>query len=228
MHLFGYQKIYDFMVDCAHGDIYEIAHAQRVLCNSLRILDGERNADAHIVILAALLHDIGRGGPLGDHAAAGSGKARAFLLDNGYSGAVAAQVADCILRHRYKSTEPPCSNEAKILFDADKLDLMGAVGTAHAIKHAVQEREPFYTLGTNGLPDPGKKGEQASLIREYRKKLKKLPGMLHTATARNMAAEIRQAQDVFFSSLLRELENSYAEGIKLLVVYAELARPQER
>ena len=36
----------------------------------------------------------------------------------------------CILTHRYRSDRPPQSIEAKLLFDADKLDVTGAIGIA--------------------------------------------------------------------------------------------------
>ena len=221
MDLHGYRNIYDFMTRCVHGNIYEIAHVQRVLCNSLRILDGEKNADGHIVILAALLHDIGRGNPAGNHAVTGSRKAHTFLLEAGYPEHVAVHVADCILTHRYSTAESPRSNEARIVFDADKLDLLGAIGTARAIKQTVMEGEPFYTLRADGLPGSGTKGEPPSLLREYREKLKKLPDVLYTETARRIAARTRQVQDIFFASLLRETEEAYAECARMLMIYGQ-------
>jgi uncharacterized protein len=223
--LHGYQDVYNFMKQCLHNDIYEIAHAQRVVCNSLRILDGEKNADAHVVILAALLHDIGWGEDTEDHAVAGSKTAYAFLRAGGYPDRVAAHVRDCILTHRYKTTARPESNEAKIVFDADKLDLMGAVGAARAIEHAVREGEPFYAVQADGLPGSGKKGEPPSLLREYRKKLRKLPDILFMPTSRVLAAQIRRAQKTFFADLAREADLTYAEGARLLALHAASVPP---
>jgi len=216
MELYSYGAIYNFMVDCVHGDTYEVAHAQRVLCNALRIAETEQGADVHVLIVAALLHDIGRNGAAREHAVAGSEKAHAFLRENGYREDLAGHIADCILTHSYKSSAPPRSLEAKILFDADKLDLTGALGTARAIEHCVLAHEPLYVLGENGLPGSGKKGEGASLLREYRKKLKKLPAVLFTATARKIAETNRQAQDSFFARLAKEAKRTHAEGTKLL------------
>lgn len=224
-HIHGYQDVYNFMKHCLRGDIYEIAHAQRTVCNSLRILDGEKNADAHVVILAALLHDIGRGEDMDDHAALGSAKAYAFLRAGGYPDRVAAHVRDCILTHRYKTAARPESNEAKIVFDADKLDLMGAVGAARAIEHAVREREPFYAIQADGLPGAGKKGEPPSLLREYRKKLRTLPDILFMPTSRVLATQIRQAQNAFFAGLTREVDLTYAEGARLLALHAANVPP---
>jgi uncharacterized protein len=243
MELYQYGAVYGYMVGCAHGNAHEIAHTERVLCNALRIAATEQRkvgeVDVHVLILAALLHDIGRSGAerdhaLGaereparnaerDHAKTGGEKAAAWLRENGYPEDVAGRVAACILTHSYKSGEPPQSLEAKILFDADKLDLTGALGTAHAIGHCATAREPLYILDENGLPGLGKKGEAASLLRTYRKKLRKLPGILFTETARNMAKENRKIQDAFFERLAEEARQTYAGGAALLGAQHDVA-----
>jgi uncharacterized protein len=224
MELHQYSFIYEFVAECMHGDPFELAHVQRVLCNVLRIAKAEQGADVHVLIAAALLHDIGRGEGARDHAVAGSGKAYAFLRENGYPEDLAGHIAACILTHSYASGPPPRTLEARILFDADKLDLTGALGTARAIEHCVLAREPLYILGENGLPGLGKKSEGASLLREYRKKLRKLPAILFTATARKIAEHQRQAQDVFFMQLAKEAKRTYKEGAKLLKAHAMRTR----
>ncbi|MDR2695373.1 MAG: HD domain-containing protein [Deltaproteobacteria bacterium] len=216
MKLYQYSAIYDFMADCVQGDPYEVAHAQRVLCNVLQIAKTEQGADARVLIAAALLHDIGRGEAAREHAVAGSEKAYVFLRKSGYPKSLAGHIAECILTHSYASGAPPRSIEARILFDADKLDLTGALGTARAIEHCVLAREPLYVLGENGLPGLGKKGEGPSLLRAYRKKLKNLPAALFTATARKIAENNRQIQDAFFAHLAGEAKRAYAGGAKLL------------
>ena len=224
MELYSYSMVHGFMVDCVHGDLYEVAHAQRVLCNALRIAKTEQEADVHVLIMAALLHDIGWSEAPRDHAVVGSEKAYTFLRENGYPEDAASHVAECILTHRYKSGPTPHSLEAKILYDADKLDLTGALGTARAIEHCVLAREPMYVLGENGLPSPGEKGEGASLLREYHKKLKKLPAVLFTATARKIADTNRRTQDSFFARLTKEAKRTHAEGAKLLKAHIERTR----
>ncbi len=79
-----------------------------------------------ILIAACLLHDIGRGeqykNPSVCHAAVGGEMAYRFLTEKGFDKAFAEQVKQCICTHRYRKGNPPQSIEAKILFDADKLD----------------------------------------------------------------------------------------------------------
>ncbi len=45
-------------------------------------------------------------------------------------------ILHCILHHRYRDGRIPQTLEAKILFDADKLDSIGAVGIARAFLFA--------------------------------------------------------------------------------------------
>ena len=115
--------------DAAHGS----KHVYRVLYLALDIAAHEPEADADVVIAACLLHDIARAeqakDPSVDHARAGAEKARSLLLEEGFDAEFAQAVSDCVRTHRFRSDDPPVSLEAKILFDADKLDVSGAVGS---------------------------------------------------------------------------------------------------
>lgn len=210
-----YLSVYAYMTEHARENIYEIAHAQRVLCNALLLAEEEEGIDLDVLVPASLLHDIGTGA-LERHAVAGSRKARAFLLKSGWPESVAEHVADCISTHSLTSGAVPRTREAKILFDADKLDLIGAVGTARAIEHCVLAGEPLYVLGKHGLPGSGKKEEPASLFKDYRRKLKKLPSILLTAAGRKLADKNRRVMDDFFAHLEQEVKHSHARGMAVL------------
>ena len=54
-------------------------------------------------------------------------------------------VQHCIRAHRYRGKEGPETIEAKILFDADKLDVVGAFGVARTIGYAVQAGQPIFS-----------------------------------------------------------------------------------
>lgn len=43
---------------------------------------------------------------------------------------------EAVAAHRYRSGKPPVSVEARILFDADKLDVTGAIGIARTLLYA--------------------------------------------------------------------------------------------
>ena len=213
-----YQEVTEYVQSSLNADGF--AHTCRVCNYALQIIDTEKYADASVVILAAILHDIGRvDGEAGDHGKVGSEKSYTYLIEKGYADELAKSVADCILTHSSASETPPQTLEAKILFDADKLDTTGAVGTARAILQCNQTGVPMYTLGKDGLPLGGKKEEQASLMKEYRRKLKKLEKVFYTEKAKKIAAKRQPIMDVYFNQLSEELVSNYKRGNKLIKKY---------
>ena len=204
---------------CFKDTPHEVWHTERVLCYALRLLAVEKHADADVVIAAAILHDIGRQEPLGPHAEIGSKKSRLFLLQNGYPADKAEHVAQCILTHSYKSKKVPQSLEAEIVFDADKLDVTGAIGVARAAFACQLAKAPLFSLNEDGLPRPGTKGEESSLLREYHKKLKKLPTRLYTKKAKKIALKNQRVMDDFFEGLWREAKENYSKGLSLIRHY---------
>jgi len=198
----------------------DFAHTCRVVNYAMQILDTEKKADNSVVILAAILHDIGRaGGKAEDHAKMGSEKSYAYLTEKGYADELAKHVSYCILTHCSCSEIPPQTLEAKILFDADKLDTTGAVGTARMIAQCLQDANPMYILGEDGFPLGGKKGEPASLMRECRQKLKKLEKVFFTKKAKNIAAKHQSAMEEYFEKFIEEIKGNYKKGSKLIQKY---------
>ena len=116
-------------------------HADRVwnLCRHIGRAEG---ADLEVLGLAAYLHDIGRpeerasGGEV-CHAVAGAERARRILEEHGYREETIERVVHCIASHRFRRNgERPRTLEARVLFDADKLDAIGAVGIGRAFLFA--------------------------------------------------------------------------------------------
>jgi uncharacterized protein len=109
-------------------------HILRVykLCEHIGQIEG---ADMEILRLAAILHDIGRmeqhksKGKI-CHAQKGAEMAGKILVDHGLSQEKIDKIVHCIRTHRSKGKNTPETLEAKILFDADKLDSLGAIGLA--------------------------------------------------------------------------------------------------
>lgn len=125
-----------YMLRCMDDAAHDREHVYRVLYLAMDIARYEE-ADTNLLIAACLLHDIGRKeqmeNPSLDHAVVGAEKAKRFLLEEGFDPAFAGRVSACIATHRYRSDHPPESIEAKILFDADKLDVTGAMGAARTL-----------------------------------------------------------------------------------------------
>ncbi len=111
----------------------------RVLYGALEIAEAETEShgDYDVLIASCLLHDIGRKeqfeNPALCHAAVGGGKAYDFLLRHSFPAEYAEKVRHCIRTHWHRKNEQPESLEAKILFDADKLDVSGAMGIARTL-----------------------------------------------------------------------------------------------
>lgn len=215
-----YLDIENFMISCMKDSVHDELHIYRVVNYAAQISDEMADADFDIMIVAALLHDIGRIDEQRDssvcHAEIGSEKAKRFLLSMGYDEAFSERVANCILTHRHKSGKIPESIEAKIVFDSDKLDLIGNVGAARAILFGGQINEPIYTLDENKFPKAGFLQDEPSLFREYQKKLRSLSDKLYTDAAKNLAKKQQQTMNDYFNSLIQEVNQNHQQGRKIL------------
>lgn len=106
-------------------------HTMRVYNLSLHIGQKE-SADLEILQIAAILHDVWRKyqdecrGKI-CHAEKWAEIARELLPKFFISPEKIEKIVHCIVSHRSRGTNIPKSLEAKILFDADKLDSIGAV-----------------------------------------------------------------------------------------------------
>ena len=107
---------------------HDLEHALRVR-EWGKLLAVEEGADALIIELAALLHDIGRSGAVEKtHAESSAGLSVNILHKAGYAEDIVLRVRDAIMAHSREAGHEPNTLEAKILYDADKLDFVGAIG----------------------------------------------------------------------------------------------------
>ena len=220
-----YELIENYMLSCMDDSAHDAQHIYRVLYNALLIAKEEESVDHDVLITACLLHDIGRKEQFADptlcHAAVGSEKARGFLLQHGFSGEFADQVAHCIVTHRFRKANPPQTIEAKILFDADKLDATGAIGIARTLQFKADTHAPIYTVRPDGSVSNGEGEEGSSFFREYQFKLKKLYDRFFTQTGARLAQERRQIARDFYESLYREVNSGYTDGAQQLRQWIE-------
>ena len=116
---------------------HNIEHVMRVYNLAINLAKGEK-IDLDVVKIAVLLHDIGgaqeRKDPSGkpDHAIESAKLAKPFLIKLDLPENKIEHILDCIISHRYRSEQKPKTLEAKIVFDADKLETVGAIGIARA------------------------------------------------------------------------------------------------
>ena len=129
------KKIAKSYFESARGS-HDWEHTLRVCKLCERIGPGE-GADMDVLLSAAYLHDIGRqyqdasNGAV-CHAEKGAQLAESLLNGLPFSEAQKQNIVHCIQSHRFRGMHQPQTREAKVLFDADKLDAIGAVGVARA------------------------------------------------------------------------------------------------
>lgn len=211
-----YSLIETYMISCMEDSAHDKEHIYRVLYNALRIAKTEREVDYDVLICACLLHDIGRKeqfeNPNVCHAVVGSEKAYSFLVSNGFDMEYAEKVKHCIKTHRYRKNNLPESLEAKILFDADKLDATGAMGIARTLIYKGTVSEPIYTLLPDGSVSSGENDSTPSFFQEYKYKLEKVYSNFYTEEAKEIAKERRDSAVAFYNSLYEEVKTAYENG----------------
>lgn len=184
-------------------------HTERVL-RVAKYLMREEQAEAYGVIieLAALLHDICRPDELNSekkccHAQMAAELAPEILTQFGVEKQWHKAISLAILRHRFRSHNRPKSIPEKIIFDADKLDALGAIGIARAL----------YFSGRMGvrIHNPAHEAKNAldysnddTAYREYLIKLRHLPEQMTTITGRTLAEKRLAFTTHFFEVLNQE------------------------
>lgn len=155
------------------------------------------------------------------HAQAGAEKAYRFLAEHGFPEGFAARVRECIASHRYRKGNRPTTIEAKILFDADKVDVTGVIGIARTLVYKGQVSEPLYTVLPDGSVCDGTGDGGFSFFQEYKYKLEGLYDKFYTARGAEIAAARRQAAEAFYSSMLQEVSETQQKGAAMLRAYVD-------
>ncbi len=220
-----YLLLENYMCSCMRDSAHDKEHVYRVLFHAMEIAKTEENIDYDVLICACLLHDIGREeqfeNPKLCHAEVGAEKAYKFLMENGFETDFAGKVHHCILAHRFRKSNTPQSMEAKIVFDADKLDVTGAMGIARTLLYKARVSEPLYGFDTDGTVSNGEDDTEPSFFQEYKFKLEKLYDNFYTQKGTEMAKERQQAAVAYYESLLAEVGGTYKNGKSELAKHIE-------
>jgi uncharacterized protein len=204
---------------------HDVNHVMRVYNLCLELAKCEPNVDLDVLRTAALLHDIARTredkqGHIHvldvDHSILGAEMSNKILRDLGCSEEKIEHVKHCIASHRFRGENPPRTIEAKILAEADKLDVLGATGIARSFMIGGECGQKLYSdtpiddyikenlVGgkSNGrIIDPSK---HASNL-EFETKFKQIPNRLYTQRAREIAIERLEYMRQFFERLKNEI-----------------------
>ncbi len=190
---------------------HDFSHIERVFKMALYLGEKE-GANLEILGIAALFHDIGR--PAEEqsqgavcHALAGAQQTRQLLIEDKEALTLIEAVYHCIATHRYRDNDEPQTIEAQCLYDADKLDSLGAVGVARAylwlgerggtvyVPREIWEQTDF----NSNSP------EDDSLQREWHIKLQYLQERIYTNTARQIAQKRAETMGKFLNILELEI-----------------------
>ncbi|MDS0477868.1 HD domain-containing protein [Natrinema sp. 1APR25-10V2] len=188
-------------------------HAKRVRDVSIRLANEcDEPVDRDVLSAAAWLHDIGRPlertNEIDDHDEWGAREAAALLEAEGVTSDRIEAVACCIRTHSIRSSSPePETLEAKLLFDADKLDAVGARGLVRLAcivgersgrtgeRHAVIDDTSVFGTIASDQPD-------ISLLRKWaRERLDRL----YTSPGRRLGESRWEFMEDFFAQFDAEI-----------------------
>lgn len=213
-----YTLFENYMLSCMEDSAHDKEHIYRVLYNAMEIAKTEKHVDYDVLIAACFLHDIGRKeqykNPNLCHAMIGADKAYQFLMNNHFDADYAAKVKHCIQTHRFRNNNLPQSIEAKILFDADKLDVAGAIGIARTLLYNGIVSEPLYTKLPDGSVSDGYNDTSTSFFQEYKFKLENLYDHFYTKKGSELARKRQKTAVNFYHNLFEEVNSAYITGKK--------------
>jgi uncharacterized protein len=212
----------EFSQDTTHT----IDHVMRVYHTAMLIASDHSNVDMDVLKTSVLLHDIARvkedadnTGNI-DHAILGAIMAKEILEKLNYPQDKISKITNCIKTHRYRSGGRPESIEAEILFDADKIDLLGSIGIARTYMIAGEQNQRLYSFTkldeyvNDNLVDKKPNGRIKDISKhapnlEFETKIKNIPKKLFTSKAKEIAKERIEFMEEFFIQLKKEIgENS--------------------
>ncbi len=184
-------------------------HTRRVLHNARMIASKENGTDEKVVDLGALLHDIARADEMAIkgricHAKKGAELAGEILKEASFDKEIRRKVVKCVRRHRFRGDQSPVSIEEKIIYDADKLDSVGAVGLGRAFLFAGREGGKVHNTKEEAIASSSY-SENDTAYREYLVKLRHIPAKMQTETGRVIALKRVKFMKEFFDRLDKEI-----------------------
>jgi len=193
---------------------HDWTHVERVKNLAIHIGKKEK-ADLFVLEAAALLHDIGRKEEMKCegkfcHAEKGAEMAKNILEKYKIEKKQVENIIHCIEVHRWRKNKKPETLEARIIFDADKLDSIGAIGIARDFLFAGHSGSNcLYTGNEKKLAKEEKNysyGKEDSALLEYEIKLKYIYKKIMTKSGKEVARERQKYMDEFFKRFEKEIK----------------------
>lgn len=186
-----------------------MSNEERVYKLCIRIGEKE-NADMDILRVAAILHDIGREEETNSkgkicHAERSAILAREILKKYDLENEKINKITHCIETHRFRGNKTPISKEAKILFDADKLDSIGAIGIGRDFLFAGEIGSRVHNKDVD-IEKTQPYTREDTAYREFVVKLRKIKDRMLTEEGRKIAEERHKFMTEFFERLDKEVD----------------------
>ncbi len=180
--------------ELAHAEAgHDWFHIERVY-RTAQTINATEKADALVVALAALLHDIADPKFHGGDEDLGPQKAEAFMQSIGVETHTIQHVILIIQNMSFKNsfdTERFSSPELQVVQDADRLDAMGAIGIARAFTYGGYKNRLLYDPSIKPVTEHSKesyKNTTAPTINHFYEKLLLLKDRMNTTTGKTLAA----------------------------------------
>ncbi len=135
--------------------------------------------------------------------------AKEYLLTINWSEKDAECVNQCISSHRFRGNNIPETIEAKILFDSDKLDVIGCLGIARTLMYEGIVGDAIYAVEEGEIRTEDGSNDKETFLGEYNRKLKKIYSKFYTEEAREIAHKYKKDAHIFYENLVAQINEAY-------------------
>lgn len=192
------------------GSGHDWWHVYRVWQLAKTIADNEPEADRLTVELGAILHDIADWKFADGDLEAGPKAARKWLEDKGVGEKVITHIEDIIRDTSFKGADVDLNLktiEAKIVFDADKLDAIGAIGIGRTFAYGGSKDRSMYEPDQKPTMHDSfeaYKNSNSPTINHFYEKLLLLKNLMYTETGKRLAQHRHEVMEQFLDEFFKE------------------------
>ncbi|MGE7112577.1 HD domain-containing protein [Lysinibacillus sp. NPDC047702] len=184
---------------------HDFQHIERVYQNAVNILQSEPAADAEVVKIAVLLHDVS------DKKYTNSKEQENQLIaELALNEDKKQHIRDCIAQVSFNGGNEleATSIEAKIVRDADRLDAIGAIGIARTFAYGGAKGRKLYDAAEQArtnMTEEEYRTKNTSSVTHFYEKLLFLKDLMTTEKGKQMANERHQFMESFLQQLQKEI-----------------------
>ena len=183
-------------------------HTERVIQTCLHIGKKE-NANLFVLEISAILHDIKRPEEMANkgiicHATEGAKEAMKILNKYDIKKEDLEAIYHCIESHRKRNSIEPSTLEAKILFDSDKLDGIGALGIGRMFMFASEVGAKLHDKDVD-VEKTKEYSEDDTAYREFLSKMQFVKDKMLTSEGKRMAMQRHEFMVSFFERINKEV-----------------------